>query len=414
LNHQIPDRVPLDLGGTTVTGMHASSVYLLRQALGLDPPGTPVKVIDPMQMLGEIKLDLIEALGVDAIPLKAPMTRFGFRNEGWKHWRLFDGTPVLVPEKFDTRPEPDGSVLLYPEGDGHAPASARMPKDGFYFDVIARQPPLEEDKLNPEDNMVDFKPVSEQDLNYLRCEAERLHAQTDKAIVASFGGTSFGDIAGVPAPGIKHPKGIRDVTEWYASHAIRPDYIYRVFERQCEVALSNLEKFRAAVGDRVTAIYVSGTDFGAQTGPFISPKVFRNLYKPFYKQVNDWIHQHTHWKSFIHSCGSVRALLQDFAEAGFDVLNPVQCSAADMDPQELKKDFGDRFAFWGGGVDTQRTLPFGTPEEVRAQVHERIRILGEGGGFVFNPTHNVQARVPIENLLAMYEAYRESAAYPFS
>ena len=180
----------------------------------------------------------------------------------------------------------------------------------------------------------------------------------------------------------------------------------------CEVALANLERFHQAVGDRVTAIFVSGTDFGAQNGPFISPKVYRNLYKPFHKQVNDWIHRHTNWKTFIHSCGSVRLLLPDFAEAGFDILNPVQCSAANMDPQGLKKDFGDHFIFWGGGVDTQRTLPFATPDEVRTQVRERIRIFGRGGGFVFNPTHNVQARVPIENVLAMYEAYRESADYP--
>ena len=411
LNHGIPDRVPLDLGSTPVTGMHVSSVYLLRQALGLDSPGTPVKVIDPMQMLGEIQLDLINALGADAVPLQLPMTRFGFPSDGWKPWTLFDGTPVLVPEKFTTEPEPDGSIVLYPEGDRSAPPSARMPKDGFYFDAIIRQETIDDDNLKPEENTEEFSYASDADIEHFRCEAERLYTETDKAIVANFGGTSFGNIAMVPAPGLKHPKGIRDVAEWYASHALRPDYITRVYEHQCEVALANLERFHQAVGDRVTAIFVSGTDFGAQNGPFISPKVYRNLYKPFHKRVNDWIHRHTNWKTFIHSCGSVRLLLPDFAEAGFDVLNPVQCSAANMDPQGLKKDFGDHFIFWGGGVDTQRTLPFATPDEVRAQVRERIRVFGQGGGFVFNPTHNVQACVPIENMLAMYEAYRESAGY---
>jgi len=142
------------------------------------------------------------------------------------------------------------------------------------------------------------------------------------------------------------------------------------------------------------------------------PKTYRDLFKPFHKRLNDWVHQHTSWKTFIHSCGSIRALLEDFIDAGFDILNPVQCSAVGMDPPALKKDFGDRIVFWGGGVDTQRTLPFGTPEEIRQEVRERIRVLAPGGGFVFNPIHNVQAQTPIENLLALFETVREHGQYP--
>jgi hypothetical protein len=411
LHHQQPDRLPLDLGGCATTGMQVSSVYLLRQALGLDPPGTPVKVVEPYQMLGEIKPDLMEALGVDVVPLGKPKTMFGFPNEGWKPWSLADGTPVLVPEAFNTDPEPDGSILMYPEGDRSVPPSARMPKDGFYFDSINRQPPIDESRLDPKDNLEEFEPVSEEDLAYFQAEAERLYTETDKAILANFGGTAFGDIALVPAPWLKHPKGIRDVEEWYVSTVARPDYIYKVFERQCEIALANLEKIFGVVGDRVTAVYVTGTDFGMQKGPFISPHTYRKLFKPFHVEINNWIHRNTRWRSFIHSCGSVWALLPDFVDAGFDVLNPVQCSAADMEPARLKERFGDRLTFWGGGVDTQRTLPFGTPEEVRAEVRERIRTFGAGGGFVFNTTHNVQARVPKENLTALYEAVREYGRY---
>lgn len=412
LDHKEPDRVPLDLGGSAVTGMHVSSVYKLRQALGLDPPGTPVKVIEPYQMLGEIKPDLMDALGVDVVPLESPRTMFGFKKEGWKPWTLFDGTPVLVPEGFNTEPEPNGDILMYPEGDKSAPPSGRMPKGGFYFDTIIRQPPIDEEKLNPEDNLEEFTPISDEDLAYFQREAERLYTETDKAIFANFGGTAFGDIALVPAPWLKYPKGIRDVEEWYISTVTRRDYVYRVFERQCEIALANLEKLYQVVGDRVSVLFVTGTDFGMQTGPFISRETYRELYMPFHKQVNDWVHQHTPWKTFIHTCGSVMALIPDFIEAGFDILNPVQTSAAEMDPRELKARFGDRIVFWGGGVDTQRTLPFGTPEEVREQVRERIRIFGRGGGFVFNTVHNVQARVPVENLLALYEAVREYGRYP--
>ena len=161
-------------------------------------------------------------------------------------------------------------------------------------------------------------------------------------------------------------------------------------------------------------VYVSGADFGAQNGPFISPKAYRDLYQPFHKIINNWVHENTGWKTFIHSCGSVVKLIPDFIESGFDVLNPVQTSAAGMDPQTLADQFGDRVTFWGGGVDTQHTLPFGTPDEIRAQVLERMRIFGQGGGFVFNPIHNVQAGVPVENLLALYEAVAAFSKYPLA
>jgi len=412
LNHKEADRVPLDIGGSVVTGMHVSTVYGLRQALGLDEPGTPVKVIEPYQMLGEIKLDLIEALGIDVVPLMSTTTMFGFKNEGWKPWTKFHSTPVLVPAGFNTIPEPDGDILMYPEGDQSVPPSGRMPQGGWYFDSIIRQPPIDDENLNVEDNLEEFGPISEEELQWFRQEAERLHTQTDKAILANFGGTAFGDIALVPAPQLKHPKGIRDVEEWYISTIARRDYVYQVFERQCEIALANLERIYKAVGDRVAAVFITGTDFGMQTGPFISPKTYRTLFQPFHKRVNDWVHTHTSWKTFMHSCGSVMALIPDFIESGFDILNPVQCSAARMDPPALKREFGDRITFWGGGVDTQRTLPFGTPEEVRDEVRERIRVFGPGGGFVFNTIHNVQPNTPVENLLTLFETIREYGRYP--
>jgi hypothetical protein len=412
LNHQEPDRVPLDIGGSATSGMHVSSVYLLRQALQLDPPGTPVKVVESYQLLGEIKPDLINALGIDVVPLVSPRSMFGFRNEGWKPWTFFDGTPVLVPAGFNTDPEPSGDILMYPEGDKSAPPSGRLPKNGFYFDTLIRQPPIDESQLNVEDNLEEFGLVSDADVEHFRSTAARLYAETDKAILANFGGTGFGDIALVPAPWLKHPKGIRDVAEWYMSTVARRDYVYRIFERQCEIILANLEKLYAAVGDRAVAVFLTGTDFGMQTGSFISPKSYRDLYQPFHKQVNDWVHQHTPWKTFIHSCGSVMTLLPDFIASGFDILNPVQTSAAEMDPRRLKERFGDRITFWGGGIDTQRTLPFGTPEQVRAEVQERMRVFGPGGGFVFNAIHNIQASVPIENLRALFEAVRESGEYP--
>jgi hypothetical protein len=413
LRHVEPDRVPLDLGSNSETGMHVSSVYKLRQALRLDSPDTPVRVVQPYLMLGQIEPDLIEALGVDVVGLSMPTTSFGFKNEGWKPWTTFDGTPVLVPAGFNTEPEPNGDLLQYPLGDTAAPACARMPRGGLYFDAISRQEPIDEDNLNVDDNLEEFGEISDHDLEYLQHESTRL-AASGKAIMANFGGTSFGDIGVVPGLRLKHPKGIRDVEEWYVSLSSRRDYIYAVFDRQCAIALRNLEQIRRVVGDSVSAIRVTAADFGAQRGPFISPKTYVALFKPFHARVNDWIHANTAWKCVIHSCGSIWRLLDDIVDAGFDAVNPVQTSAAEMDPAALKARYGSSITFWGGGIDTQRVLPFGTPAEIRTMVKERMSIFGPGGGFVFNPIHNVQAGIPAENLLALYESVRDYRTYPIA
>jgi hypothetical protein len=283
-----------------------------------------------------------------------------------------------------------------------------MPKGGFYFDSITRQEPIDDEKLNVEDNLEEFGPVSDAALQHFAGEADRLRRQSDRAILANFGGSAFGDIALVPGPWLKHPKGIRDVAEWYMSTVSRFDYVYEVFRRQCDFALQNFAKYYDAVGDRISVVMVTGTDFGTQSGPFMGPPAYRKLFQPFHRRVNDWIHQHTPWKTFIHTCGSIMALMPDLIDAGFDIFNPVQCSAAKMDPRTLKEKFGGKVTFWGGGVDTQKTLPFGTPDDIRRQVRERIEIFNPGGGFVFNTIHNVQAGVPVENLLAMYTAVREA------
>jgi hypothetical protein len=253
---------------------------------------------------------------------------------------------------------------------------------------------------------VEFGPISEEVLDHLSCAAAAVRAK-GRAVVASFGGTALGDIAMVPGMALKHPRGIRDITEWYMSTRSRRWYIHEVFEGQVAIALKNYERIAARVGDNIDAINICGTDFGTQKSSFCSVETFRELWFPYYKQLNDWIHTHTNWKTFKHSCGSVSKFYDSFIECGFDIINPVQCSAAGMEPEYLKSTFGDRLVFWGGGVDTQGTLPFGTPAEVREQVLQRCEIFAKNGGFVFNPIHNVQARTPVANLIAMIEAVRE-------
>lgn len=404
LNHRSPERIPIDFGSTAVTGMHVTCVAALRDYYGLEK--RPVKIHEPYQLLGLIEDDLRQALGLDVVGIFPRKTMFGFPNERWKSWRLGNGLEVLVSEHFNVTVDEKGDTLIYPEGDLSAPPSGRMPKNGFFFDTIVRQEPIVEDRLNPEDNLEEFGPISEQDLAHLRSETNRVR-QCGQAVMATFGGTAFGDIALVPAPFLKHPKGIRDIEEWYISTASRQDYIHKIFEKQCEYALANLSKIHDIVQDVVDAVFICGTDFGSQISTFCSVNTFRSLYMPYYKQVNDWIHRHTNWKTFKHSCGAVEPFIDAFIEAGFDILNPVQCSAKGMDPAHLKAKYGDRIVFWGGGVDTQKTLPFGQPEEVRAEVLKRCEVFSVQGGFVFNAIHNIQANTPVENMAAMFDAVRE-------
>ena len=420
LNHRQPDRVCVDFGSTAVTGIHVAAVSRLRRAV-LGRPDWRVKVIEPYQMLGEIDEELRAALGIDVVGVLGRTTLFGFENAGWKPFDLFDGTPVLVPEKFNVTADSNGDLLMYPQGDLTAPPSGRMPKGGYFFDSIVRQPPIDEAKLDPADNLEEFGPLSDRDVAYYTREADRLTSRPDLGAILSMPGTAFGDIALVPAPWMKHPTGIRDIAEWYLSTAARRDYVYQVFQEQCQVALGNIDRLAVILGDGVQAAFLTGTDFGTQRGLFISPAAYRDLFKPFHVAVNKRIHEKTRWKTFIHTCGSVIDLIPDLIEAGFDILNPVQTSAAGMDPRRLKKEFGGQIVFWGGGVDTQHTMAFGTADEVYREVRERIEIFGAGpsaspgetaeagGGFVFDAVHNLQANTPTENMLALFGAIRDSA-----
>ena len=404
LNHREPDAVPVDFGSTAVTGIHVNAIVGLRDRYGLEK--RPARVYEPYQMLGLIDEDLKKVMGIDVEGIPAPETLFGFRNENWKPYRLDSGLGVLVSEHFRTTKEPNGDTLIYPKGDLSAPPSGRMPKNGFFFDTIVRQEPIDEAKLNPEDNLEEFGPITLQNLDYFAVESGRA-AATGRAVMATFGGTAFGDIALVPAPFLKYPKGIRDIEEWYVSTVTRQEYIHRIFEKQAEIALKNLEKIKAAVGGRVDAVFICGTDLGTQQSQFCSVDTFRKLYFPYYKMVNDWVHRNTKWKTFKHSCGAVEPLIEPFIKAGFDILNPVQVTAAGMDAAHLKKTYGGRIVFWGGGVDTQTTFAFGTPAQVHEQVLRRMEVLAPGGGFIFNAVHNIQATTPVANIVAMIEAVKE-------
>lgn len=402
LAHQ-PGPVPVDFGSTGVTGMHVSCVAALRRHYGL--ASHPVRICEPFQMLGEIEDDLADALGADCTGVGGRTTMFGFANEGWREWRTPWGQVVQVPAGFRVREDAAGDVYLFPQGDTQVPPSGHMPKTGYFFDAVIRQEPIDEARLDPADNCEEFRDFSDDDRRHWEGQVPRARASS-RAVTGGIGGTGFGDIALVPGLFLKHPRGIRDVNEWYISLVERREYVHAIFSRQCEIALRNLAELYRIVGDAIDVLFVCGTDFGTQSSQFCSPATFDDLYAPYYRQVNAWVHAHTPWKTMKHSCGAIRPLLGRMIDVGFDVLNPVQCSASGMEASGLKADFGDRIVFWGGGVDTQHVLPFGTPEEVSAQVTERLKAFSPGGGFVFNTIHNIQARTPTANIVAMVDAIR--------
>ena len=404
LNHRQPDRVPVDLGGSVVTGIHASALAKLRAALGLEP--RPVKVYEPMMMLGLVEDDVRRAIGSDVVGLNAPGTLLGYRNQDWKPWRLPDGTAVLMGGGFAVTYGPDGTAYAYPAGDTSAPPSAMMPANGLYFDNLIRQQDLTGHTFDARADYADqYAVFSEEDCRYYEAASRALYEETDCARVRQlFPGGRRRHLSYPRRVAARSPTGIRNLEDWIMAHYDHPQYVHDFFGLQTEITLKNLELYRQAVGDRLAAIAVSGTDFGAQNGPFISPAAYREFYKPYHQVFNDWVHRHTPWKVFFHTCGSIVAMLDDFIEVGVDIINPVQFTAAGMELRSLKAKYGNRLVFWGGGVDPQRTLPFGTPEEVAQETRENVGILSGGGGYVCAAVHNIQGPTPVENILAFFRA----------
>ncbi len=405
VNHRQPDQLVVDFGSTSVTGIHVRSIENLRKFYGLE--NKPVRVTDPYQMLGEVDHELIDILGVDVVAARGRKNSFGFYNhEPLMEYLTPWGQKVMVPEGFRTTNDENGDVLMFPEGDTSATPSGRMPRSSYFFDAIIRQKPIVEENLDPKDNLEEYGLISDSDLVYWKETTQTAHA-TGKAVVAGFGGTALGDIAHIPGIKLRNPKGIRDITEWYMSILMRPNYIRAIFDRQSEIALENFSRLHQVIGDNVDAVFICGTDFGTQNSTFCDPEQFDDLWMPYYRRINDWVHANTNWKTFKHSCGAVEPFMSRFIAAGFDIINPVQLNAKGMDPAHLKKTYGKDLVFWGGGIDTQKTLPYSTPEKVREEVLCLCDIFAKDGGFVFNTVHNIQANVPVENIVAMIDAIKE-------
>lgn len=404
LNHIDGDWVPVDFGTTGVSGIHCKVIEGIRRHYGLED--RPVKIVEPFQMLGMVDEELQGIIGTDVAGIYGRKNMFSI-DESEVHEQVTPwGQRVLIAKDIDLATDKNGDVYFYAEGDTSYPPSAVMPDGCYFVNAIERIALEDEDNLNPEDNMEEFSLMEEEDLNHFVSEINKADL-TGKAVVASFGGAALGDIAFVPGMGMKDPKGVRTVADWYMSTAIRPDYIHQIFERQVDLSIVNYQKLWDRVGSKVDVVFTCGTDFGTQDSQFCSADTFRELWYPHYKRMNDWIHKNTTWKVMKHCCGSIVPLIPSLIDAGFDILNPVQINAKDMDSQMLKDKFGAYVVFWGGGIDTQKILPSATPGEIRDHVLRQCEIFGKNGGFVFNSVHNIQANAPIENVVAMIEALNE-------
>jgi hypothetical protein len=406
IRHEKTDKTPIDLGGSVTTGIHASALAKLRKAVGLRDK--PIKIIEPMMMLGEVEDDIRKYVQGDTIGLNAPSSLLGYKNANWKEWRLPDGTAVLMGGDFQFTKDGDGTIYTYPRGNLNARPSARMPADGYYFDNIVRQENLLNHEFNARADYGDqYSIFTEDDCIYYQRESRRLFENTEYSVFGNYFLGGVGDIFHIPGAWLDEPKGIRDLEEWMIAIYTHPDYVREFFQLQMEIQLKNLEMYREAVEDRIDVIAISGTDFGSQDGLIVSRDTYQEFYKPYHRILNDWVHKNTNWKVFYHSCGSIVDIMEDFIEIGVDIINPVQVSARGMTARNLKIKYGDRMVFWGGSVNPQRTFAFGTKQEVMEETRENIDVFSKGSGYVCASIHNIQAKTPTENIIGLFEAANE-------
>jgi len=396
LNHRQPDKVPIDFGGHQSSGIMVQAYRDLRRAIGL--PDSPLYIWDFIQQLAMVEKDVLDFFGVDVVNLG----HIFLQNESyWKDWQLPDGTPCKIPAYIPVEKTPEGWIV---RGDEGQPICIQKPGclyfEQCYFPLID----------NPDQNFDQLEYYLRQIMWFrlgsppapagfdaegqevYRKSALELRSQTDRAIYATFGGNLFeaGEFA-------------FRMDNFLTEIALNPKRIHNFLDKLLDRHLSNLTKFLDAVGPYVDIIGF-GDDLGMQNGPQISPQMYGEFFKPRHAAMWNLVKtKYPHLKVALHSCGSIYRLLPDFIEAGLDIIQPVQITAREMEPQRLKEEFGKDIVFWGGGCNTQAILPFGTPEEVREDVRKNLSVFAPGGGYVFQQVHNIMAGVPPENIIAMFD-----------
>ena len=396
LNHREPDRIPVDLSGHRSSGIAAMAYRRLRRHLGLDD--RPIRVYDPIQQLAIVDEDVLQRFGVDTIELGRA---FALEDKWWTEWALPDGSPCLMP--VWARPERHkGEWVLRAPSTGHI--TAKMPPGVLYFEQATYPFEENDDFERLKAAMDDIMWVSaasppgpiaagDEGLKNLIAGAQRLRRESDRAIVGLFGGN------------------LLEMGQFFYRNdnflmllAGDPDRAHAFLDRVVELHLASLDRFLDAVGSYIDII-LFGDDLGMQSGPQISPKMYQEFFQPrerlMWRRVQELA---PHMRIMLHCCGGVRDLLPGLITAGLDAINPVQITCRGMEPAGLKKDFGGRLTFWGGGCDTREMITKGTPAQVGDHVRRMMDIWRPGGGYVFQQVHNIMADVPPANIVAMFDA----------
>ncbi|MEI6562492.1 MAG: uroporphyrinogen decarboxylase family protein [Verrucomicrobiota bacterium] len=397
--HKQPDRVPIDLGSTPSSGISAIAYAQLRKHLGLT--GGHTRVYDVVQQLAQPEDEILNRFKIDVVDLGRT---FNTRDEDWYCVQLFDGSTAQYPSWFHPTPTPEGGFKAYaPDG---TEIATQLKDMNFYDQSIF---PWEDDypadlgKLPEAMSKVLWAALVHSPWDNagqpgfwerLRANALELRKQ-DRAVMLVIGCNLF-----------EWGTFLRRIDNFLMDLIAEPENVERLLDALLEIHLKTLETVCKAVGDVVDVIRF-GDDLGMDTGPFMSPDTYVKLFKPRHAQLCDYVHKHSSMKTFLHSCGSIYPLMPHLIEAGFDVINPVQTACFQMEADRLKRDFGRDITFWGGGADTRHILNHGSVEQVKEDVKRRLDILAPGGGFVFNPIHNILPDVPPQNIVAMFDAVEE-------
>jgi uroporphyrinogen decarboxylase len=392
LRHEEPDRVPIDFGGTVDSTISALSHQALREQLGLPPSLTRVQ--DVVQYTAVIEEDVRQALGIDTLPLLD-------EPAAWREDALPDGAPAEFPARFQPHLQDDGSQVVM---DAAGTLLLKMPGGGYYFDPV-HSPLAEATSVRDIEGCLQYietydKPTYlDRSYEELARKASALREGTDYLLVGFFGGHIF-----------QAAQSLRGWDTFLVDLLVNRTFAEALLDQLAEANIRRFERFAATVGRYVHVVHFED-DLGMQDRPLLRPRLYRQVVKPYHARLFHFAKAHCEAYLLFHSDGAVAPLIPDLIEMGIDALNPVQVSASGMDTVELKRAFGEDITFWGGGCDSQAVLPFGTPREVADEVKRRIDDLAPGGGFVFAPIHNVQAGVPVENVVAMLRTARAYGVY---
>lgn len=398
VNFQETDRVPIDLGGMKASGIGVKAYNRVKAMLGIH---TKTRIWDPRFMIASVEEPVMRRFHLDIVPLDVSSVVNELKPETeWIAGTLYAGAEGLLPP--DTRIDSDEEgrwVLLDQKRER---TSFRMPKAGYYFDDISFN------QAGARIDPADFTPTTgftDEQLRALQARGKYLYENTEYALLGWGGGVCFLGLSLITDRTSNVTMGLP--ADWMVMLMTEKETCHEMMDNSVDASIQCLKQLRDAVGDYCFAWGIAADDSGTQRGEFINPDLWAEMIKPHYTKLCSWIHQNTKWKTFLHSCGSIYHLIPHMIEAGVDILNPVQTSAANMDPERIKREFGGKIVLWGGGCDTQHVLPTATVEEVREHVRERLGIFKPGGGYVFNQVHNIQLDVPAENIIAMLDAAYE-------